>query len=525
MKRYLAISLIFCIVFAFCGCSLASQADAVKVSQDDNNVIHLALNKDIKSPDVQVSGCSEIAESIYSRLVKISKDSNGNSNLVGDLAESWDISSDGTEYTFHLRENVLFSNGQCLEADDILYTIDRMLNPETNAISNEAAEHIYGAYDVMLGEKSSVENIGVFIIDKFTVKLVLRESWAPFLASLCDTSWSIYNRDAKTAGAYSIGTGPYVFDDWKAGEYVFLTANNDYFGGRPAIDGILYRIIPDFNTQLELFTAGELDIIKVQDPDTADLYLNDSECSNYIVAEKQLDIWYYAMNQNIAPFSDNIVRQGLQRSIDRKAILNSVFHNRGQVLNGIIPSGMQGYEQTTARLKYNVSEAVDLFREAGFAEGFNITICQTGTDEAENSINQLVSEQLALCDVVVNVKTMEPSAYYSLLTGGTLPMHLCHIVCDVNEPSILFSAFTSYGCARSSINCQNEDIVDRCSDAQKISDISARLAEYQNLEEVIIHDDAAIIPLFQLYSYVLINPRIDNFQKGTNSVSELSIIQ
>lgn len=492
---------------------------------DDRNILHLALENDIGSPDVQVSGCAEIAQNIYNRLVKIETGSDGSSHITGDLAESWDISSDRKEYTFHLRDNVLFTNGQEFEADDVLYTIDRMLDPDTGALSNDAVRYIYGAYDVMLGAKDSVEDLGVFIIDKYTVKLVLKEAWAPFLTAISDASWSIYNHDAKNAGAYSTGTGPYIFDDWKADEYVFLTVNNDYFGGKASIDGILYRIIPEFDEQLELFTAGELDIIKVRNDAAADLYLNDPECSNYIVAEKKLDIWYYAMNQSIAPFTENAVRRGLQRGIDRKAILSSVFKGKGQILNGLIPAGMQGYEQTTSRIKYNTSDALELFAEAGFSEGFSINICQTGDDPAESAINNLVSEQLAELNIIANVKTMDPAAYYSQLTGGTLPMHLCHVECRLNDASAIFSEFTPYQNARSSINCQNSEILKRCADAMTIAVTSERLAEYQELEDIIVNEDASVIPLFQMYSYVLINPRIDDYEPGNASIFGLSIEQ
>ena len=512
-------------LLTLCGCSLSSQINAVKVEMDDANVLHLALEKDIDSPDVQLSGCTEIADNIYSRLVKITKKGDGSAAITPDIAESWDVSADGKEYTFHLREDVLFSNGQEFEADDVLYTIDRMLDPETGALSNEAAEYILGAYDVMLKDKKSVENIGVYIIDKYTVKIELREAWAPFLASLCQASWSIYNRDAETAGAYCTGTGPYIFDDWKAGEYVFLTVNNDYYGGKAPVDGILYRIIPEFEEQLQLFTTGELDMIKVRDDAVADLYLNDAECSNYIVANKKADIWYYAMNQNIAPFTEKAVRLGMQRCIDRKAVLTSVFKGKGQVLNGLIPVGMQAYDQTAARIKYNSPEAFELFDEAGFSEGFSVNFCQTGKDETENAINEAVSEQLIAAGISASIKNMDEASYYSQLTGGTLPLHLCHVTCSLNEACELFSAFTPNGSARSSINCQNSGITKRCSDLMNISEISARIAEYQALEQTIVHEDAAIIPMFQIYSYELINPRVQGYEAGNNSVYGLSIEQ
>lgn len=524
-KKLTTILLALVLLCALCACSLASELNVSVVSPQDENVLHLALTEDILSPDVQVAGCDEIASNIYNRLLRLEENPDASASIAGDLAESYELSYDGRVYTFHLRENVSFHNGESFEADDVLYTIDRMLRPDTGALPNEAATYIYGAYDVMYGEAESVEGSGVIVIDKYTVKIILREPWLPFLASLCTPAWSIYNRDAKAAGAYSIGTGPYIFDEWVAGDYIFLRVNDNYFAERAQTDGVLYRIVPSPEAQLAMFIAGELDIVKVDGNEALiNSYLGDSETKDYVIAEKKLNTYFYAMNQNLAPFNDVEVRLGLQKALDRRSILAEAFSSQGLLLNGILPSGIQGYDRSMSRIKLDREAAMELFAKAGYSEGFKLTICQNGIDPKENLINSMVAEQLSACSINVSIKDMKPADFYAAKTGGSLPMHLCHISIDLNEPYLIIGkVFGLNENVRYSLNIADDELLGRIEAAKNIADPAERAGEYAKIETLLVSDDAAVIPLFQVYSYVLLNPRVDNYGAAGDCVASFSL--
>ena len=525
MKKALVYILIFAMAFGLCGCSLVSEMNQTHVTRESVNVLHLALDKDIVSPDIQAGGSEKIASNIYSRLLKFEDAGDGSVNITGDLAESWDISTDGLSYTFHLREGVLFHNDEEFEADDVLFTIDRMLGSGNGEPSNEVVLRILGAYDVIYGASETVEDKGVSITDKYTVVITLTEPWSPFLSALCDPSWSIYNRDAKETGAYSVGTGPYLFDEWVADEYVFLRVNDHYFGGKPAIDGVLYRILPLKSEQLAAFNNGELDVISVEGEDgLVSTYMKDDACSGYLVAKKELNTYFYALNQNLAPFTERDVRRGLQKALDRKALLSDAFDGQGIVLNGIIPTGMLAYNQTLPRIKNNKEEALELIAGAGYSEGFSLTICETGLDEKESVLNQLAVSQLIDYGINASVRTMEPAVYYNALTSGNIPMHLCCVTATFNDPDeIIGKAFGSIGNVRHSMNIQDTGVLRRADDAVAIYDLSKRIDEYRSIEEQIVDDDASIIPLFQIYSYVLVNPRVGEFDASSDCVCNFSL--
>ena len=503
-------------VFSLCGCSLVSEMNPTQVTRESVNVFHLALDQDIVTPDVQAGGSVEIASNIYSRLLKFRNLDDGSSVIEGDLAESWDVSSDGLSYTFHLREGVLFHNDEEFEADDVLFTVDRMLKNEKGTASNDTVLKVLGAYDVLYGVKESVENIGVTVIDKYTVVITLNEAWAPFLSAICDTSWSIYNRDAKETGAYSIGTGPYVFDEWVADEYVFLKVYDYYYGGKASVDGVLYRILPLKSEQLAAFNNGELDAISVKGEEgLVNSYLNDEICSSYVVAKKEFNSYFYAMNQNLTPFTEQKVRTAIQKILDRKALLSEVFNGQGQLLNGILPPGMIAYNQALPRIKTNLAEAQELIAEAGFTEGFSLTVCQTGTNEKENLINQLTAEQLSNFGINANVRTMDQAAYYSALTSGNIPMHLCCITTEFNDPdAIIGKVFGSIENVRYSMNIGDGEVLQRIENASFIINMDQRVKEYRDIEERLVDINAAIIPLFSIYSYVLVNPRVGEFDSS-----------
>lgn len=520
MKKILVYILILAMSLGLCGCSLVSEMNQTQVTRESANVLHLALDRDIESPDVQTGGSREVAANIYNRLLKLTDAGDGSVSIEGDLAESWDVSADGTSYTFHLREGVRFHNDEEFEADDVLFTIDRMLNPETGAVANDAALRILGAYDIIYGASDTVEDKGVTITDKYTVVITLSEPWSPFLTAICDVSWSIYNRDAKDTGAYSIGTGPYIFDEWVEDDYIFLRVNDHYFEGKAPINGVLYRVMPLKYEQTTAFFNGEIDIVDVEGETTlVNSCMKDETCRDYLVARKQLNTYFYAMNQNLAPYTERNVRLGLQKAIDRKALLAAAFDDQGTILNGILPTGMLGYNHSIPRIKYNKEDALKLIADAGYTEGFSLIICQTGLDEKESALNALTAEQLSQCGINATVRTMEPAAYYSALTSGNIPMHLCCVTSDFNDPDeIIGKAFGSIENVRYSMNIADRDVITRADNALNIYDLNQRMEEYQAIEEQIVGTDACIIPLFQIYSYLLVNPRVGGFDSSTDCV-------
>lgn len=191
------------------------------------------------------SASHNVTQYIYNGLVKYDKDL----NLVGDLAESWEISDDKKVFIFYLKKGVKWHDGVEFTADDVKFTYEFMISDDTPT-----------AYD---GDFRIVESVEV--IDKYTVKVTYKEVLSPALAS-----WGIWMMPSHAlTGKPSrsplqrkpIGTGPYKLESWKAGQSITLTAFHDYFEGRPKIEKIFIRVIPNQTTQFLELLNGSIDIM------------------------------------------------------------------------------------------------------------------------------------------------------------------------------------------------------------------------------------------------------------------------
>ena len=202
------------------GAESETAAEVKGVDVDTTGYLVAALNADIQTADVQkTSKDYEVPFNIFDRLVDVEVDADGNSKIVPSLAENWDISDDGLEYTFHLRQGVKFHNGNDFTAEDVAYTFHRMLTVESG-VNTEFIDQIKGADELLAGETDTLE--GVEVVDDYTIKVTLKEPFAGFLASISSPGVSIYDSEATEAAgdqfgmdpAVTVGTGPFEFSSW-----------------------------------------------------------------------------------------------------------------------------------------------------------------------------------------------------------------------------------------------------------------------------------------------------------------------
>ncbi|MBQ8562370.1 MAG: ABC transporter substrate-binding protein, partial [Firmicutes bacterium] len=332
MKKLLALILcIAMVVTAFAGCS--NNGSGYNDGYD-YNVLRLSLSGEIETADVQLTTADyTIPMNIFDTLVEVKSNADGTSEIVGALAEDWDVSEDGKTYTFYLRKGVKFHNGEEFVADDVLYTIDRMLNPERLAKNSDCMSMIKGSLEMLDGQLDTIEGTGVTIIDDYTVEIHLYEAYAPFLANCCVPGFMIYNREAGDAadeagggidgskfGAeaeYTIGTGPFVMKDWQLNDHIYLETFQDYWKGASELDGVLFTIIPDNETRKMMFENGELDEFDLDDArEQIDYFKGSEEWAENLVSGHRVGTYYYSINESIEPFDDVRVRKALQMAID-----------------------------------------------------------------------------------------------------------------------------------------------------------------------------------------------------------------
>ncbi|ADU50800.1 extracellular solute-binding protein family 5 [Thermaerobacter marianensis DSM 12885] len=281
---------------------------------------------------------------------------------VPHLATEWSVSDDGLVWTFKLRE-ATWSDGQPFTADDVAFTFNEIvLNPDLGA--NHSSEY------------KAVEK--VVAVDPHTVEFHLKEPFASLPSYLAYYSgilpkhifegvkdpWSLNEFNKKNP----VGTGPFMVAEYVSGSHVRLVPNPYYWGEKPKVKAVVFRIVPDVNAQIAQLLAGEVDMLAIDDPTLLDKLQNNP---NLEMERVLANVYYFvALNQDDPRFQDKRVRQALSYAIDKEAMIQSLLKGYGQVATGPIPPLQADYYNgDVARYPYDPEKAKQLLAEAGWTPG------------------------------------------------------------------------------------------------------------------------------------------------------------
>ncbi|MCI8269490.1 MAG: ABC transporter substrate-binding protein [Lachnospiraceae bacterium] len=510
------------------GAETTEAAAAGDPAVDTTGFMMDVLNADIQTADVQkTSKDYTMPQNIYDRLLDIEVDDAGVSKIVPSLAEDWDISGDGLEYTFHLRQGVKFHNGNDFTAEDVVYTFNRLLTVE-NGVNTELLDQVKGAAELIEGSADTLE--GVEQIDDYTIKITLKEPFAAFLSCLTAPGLSIYDSEATEAAgdqfgmdpAVTIGTGPFRFAGWTFNDQLVLVKNEDYWRGAPKLPGVVIKIIPDTETQTMMFESGELDLLDLDFvTDATERFLE--TYPDQIVQGPRVGITYFTMNFNIEPFQDVKVRRAVQMAIDRQAILDALYGGRGQVEHGIYPYGLIGFNEGQTKISYDPEGAKALLAEAGYGDGFTMELAaDASASDTVTMALEIIKEQLAAVGIQAEIKNYDESTWLETRKAGELGSFMSTWTADFNDPeNFIYTFFGNEEKTRiRSINYPDAAVMARVSGARGIVNEDERLAEYQALEEKLIHEDAAWVPMYSRMHLWAVSKRVHNFKPVWSGVGD-----
>lgn len=503
-------------------------AGSTSSGTDTSGFLVVPLVADIQTADVhKTTKDYEIPLNIYDRLVDIEVKEDGSSEIVPSLAESWEISGDALTYTFHLRQGVKFHNGEELTADDVEYSFTRQLSVE-GAVNTDFLAQIKGASQLLEGTADQLE--GFETVDDYTFTITLSEPYVGFLACLSTPGCSIYNREATEAAgdqfgldpSVTVGTGPFRLTDWTINDQLVLTRYEDYWKGPSELPGVVIRIVPDTETQRMMFESGELDVVDLDYlPDAVDDFT--TRYPDQIVSGPRVGTTYFTMNQNIEPFQDVRVRKAVQMAIDRQAILDALYGGRGQVENGIYPHGLYGFNSSLPEITYDPEEAKALLAEAGYANGFEMQIAaDSSASDATNQALEIIQAQLGEIGIQAEIQNMDESTWLATRNSGEMGSFMSTWTADYNDPDNFIYTFfgTPENTKLRSLNYSDTEVMERVQKARTIVDADERIAEYQALEEKIVTEDAAWVPMYSRTHSFAVSKRVQGFEVPWNGLSD-----
>lgn len=309
----------------------------------------------------------------------------GSTKPIPALAEECLPNSDATVWTCKLRKNVKFHDGTPFNADAVIFNFERW-RFTTNPYHYPS--QVFEYYEAMWGGFDDASMIKqVKKIDDLTVEFTLTEPMAPFLANLAMDMFAISSPEAiKKAGENygtptggCVGTGPFKFVEWVEGDHITVEANADYWGGKPKIDQIVFRVIPDDSARFLALKAG--DIHGLEQAVVEDLAAAENDPNLYIITRPALNTSYLAFNYKIKEFQDIRVREAVAHALDKEGLIKNFFGKYGTVATNLLPPMVWGHNDAIQDWKYDPELSKKLLAEAGFPNGLSeVTVAEDVTD-------------------------------------------------------------------------------------------------------------------------------------------------
>ncbi|KAE9532878.1 ABC transporter substrate-binding protein [Ursidibacter arcticus] len=504
MKKLTQLSLIALAVAS--GSAMAAPKTFVYCSEASPSYLSPVLGTDGATLDAS-------GQTIFDRLTAFE---NGTTNVIPSLAEKWDVSEDGKTYVFHLRKGVKFQSNKeftpsrDFNADDVVFSFNRQLDP-TNAYHKVSG----GNYEYFTG--MDMQNIisKVEKVDDYTVKISLNVPNSPFLANLAMDFASIYSAEyaekllkagtLEKIDSNPIGTGPFEFVSYQKDSAVRYKAFENYWGGKAKIDRLVFSITPDASVRYAKLAKGECHAMPYPNP--ADIEKLKSDSAITLLTKPGLNIGYLNFNVKKAPFDNVKVRQALNYAVNKKAIVEAVYQNAGQVAKNPIPPTMWSYNEDVKDYEYDPEKAKALLKEAGFEKGFETDLWAMPVSRPYNPNARRMAELVQADWEKVGVKTTivsyEWGEYLKRMRAGDHQTGMMGWTGDNGDPDNFLNTLLSCAAVESGSNYANfcyKPFNDLVTQAAQETDLAKRTDMYKQAQ-VIFKEQAPWITVAHSTTY------------------------
>lgn len=413
------------------------------------------------------------------------------------LAEKWEVTDDGLQYTFHLRQGVKFHDGTDFNADAVIYNFDRWMNGDADK---------FPYYTMFGGFKKDEGHVikEIKALDDHTVQFILKRPQAPFLKNLAMSMFGIASPEAlKKWGdgfrSHPVGTGPFKFVEWKPNNRIVIEKNSEYWDkSLPKLNKIIFRVIPENTARLNALANGEIDVMDgLNNSDEATVTAN----SNLQIIERpSMNIGYIGLTTTRKPFDNKLVRQAINYAVDKKTIIDAFYGGKALAAKNPMPPSIEGYNDAIEEYPYDLEKAKALLKEAGYEKGFEIDlwampVARPYMPEAQK-VAEVIQESLSKINIKAKIQSVDWATYLEKANKGEFDMFMLGWTGDNGDPDNFIYTLLDKDSIGSNNYAQysNDELHKILIEAQTVADQEKRNELYKKAQEI-VHEDAPWVPL------------------------------
>lgn len=446
---------------------LIALAASLTIGSAQQGTLELAVDSSPAGLDphiITAFSSTAILSQIYDGLMEV----NADLEVEPALATSYAVSADGLSYLFNLREGVKFHNGRTMTADDVVYSFERIVNPETGSpVASRFAQ-----VESVIAEGANA------------VRITLKAPFAPFLQNLAFLS--VVPREVVEANGnlqqVAVGTGPFMLTEIVPDTYTLLSANPDYYRpGEPGVAAVRYNVIPEASTRAAGIRTGAFHIIPDVDPATAQTL--GSVAGITLMGIQELSYSLIGMNTVRAPFDNPLVRRALNMALDREEIIEAVYFGNAAV-GGPLSPALTSWALPIDDFACYANTAADakaLLAEAGYPNGIDIEIVTLGSLNVVVDVAQVVQAQLADAGIRATVTVEEVGNFVQRWRNGDFDTFASLNGGNPDPDGYLHRTFITGG-STNVFKFSDADVDTRLNDGQTTLDAAARRVIYNDLQ-------------------------------------------
>jgi len=449
----------------------------------------------------------DIIDNMYEGLTAIDKDG----RVVPALAERWQAIDEGKGFRFQLRKGVKFHSGRELTAADVKWTFEQIVTPsQKGGLGVTYLTKVVGAREMLDGKATELPGIKVVDAQTLEIRFTEPDVLFPMYPLRVVDRQVVKDHGPDWAQKASAGTGPFTFVHWKRGVEVQVAAFPGYWRGGPQIDGVVFTVVPQIDTAISMYEAGELDLVDV--PRVAiRRVLQDARFANQLIQVPAAQVQYLGLNQNLyPPFKDRRLREAISLTVNRDALVKGLYGGAAIALYGSVTPGVPGFDPEVPKIPYDPERARKLLGEAGFPGGKGLPAVDLQStapfkDEVAYLANQLKKE----LGMDVRVQLVERGTFIKAMNEGQVPFFSWGWTADYPDGAYFLSQMwhskSRWNRPRYA-NPKYDELVDR---AMTVADNEARYRLYHQAERLLL-EDVGMVPLTVRMQVAIRKPNVSN---------------